>query len=123
MKSYFEMTPEEKAEYKRRAKEGMSKLQSEPWVTVRDFDGTVHSIPASSYEAWKKRDKELSHQRGLEISARIAKHRAEFLASRPKIEDGKTLDELVAGNEHMQIIVNRGRMQGLSDEEIWATID
>ena len=123
MKSYFEMTPEEKAEYKRRAKEGMSKLQSEPWVTVRDFDGTVHSIPASSYEAWKKRDDELGIARGKEMKAKIEKARAEFRASRPKIEDGKTLDELVEGNRHLRIIVDRGRMQGLSDEEIWATID
>ena len=37
----------------------------------------------------------------------------------PIIEDGKTLDELVAGDKYEESIVAEARRRGATDEEIW----
>ncbi len=37
----------------------------------------------------------------------------------PLIEDGKTLDELVAGDKYEESIVQHERELGATDEEIW----
>ena len=37
----------------------------------------------------------------------------------PIIEDGKTLDELVAGDKYEESIVAEARRRGGTDEEIW----
>lgn len=57
MKSYFQMTPEEREEYKKQVAERMAKYQDEDWVTVAGPGGATLTIPYSWYEKEQEREK------------------------------------------------------------------
>ena len=116
MKSYFQMTPEEREEYKKQVAERMAKYQDEDWVTVAGPGGATLTIPYSWYEKEQEREKAKREQ------AKANRKRS------PILEDGKTLDRLVDAlpTEEMrdrafQIGVSN-RIAGVPDEETWAQI-
>ena len=116
MKSYFQMTPEEREEYKKQVAERMAQYQNEDWVTVTGPGGAMLTIPYSWYE--KEQEREAARKR--EAFANRKRH--------PILEDGKTLDRLVDAlpteelrDRAFQIGVSN-RIAGVPDEESWAQI-
>ena len=116
MKSYFQMTPEEREEYKKQVAERMAQYQNEDWVTVFGPGGATLTIPRSIYEKEQEREK--------------AKRREAFANRKrhPILEDDKTLDRLVDAlpteelrDRAFQIGVSN-RIAGVPDEENWAQI-
>ena len=62
MKSYFQMTPEEREEYKKQVAERMAQYQNEDWVTVFGPSGATLTIPRSIYEKEQEREKARKQQ-------------------------------------------------------------
>ena len=169
MKSYFQMTPEEREEYKKQVAERMAQHQNEDWVTVQDPDGAVMSMPRSQYEKWQAQEQAKKQQEaeqrqsaedflnevvqnfrrqrpdapeelveeyrsliygygkpGESMEEKLARRdrcRQIWKETTPIIQDGKTLDQLVAGNQYLERLVERGRLEGLTDKEIWDSLD
>ena len=116
MKSYFQMTPEEREEYKKQVAERMAQYQNEDWVTVFGPGGATLTIPRSIYEKEQEREKAKREQ------AKANRKRS------PILEDGKTLDKLVNAlpteelRDRADAIMIPNRIAGVPDEESWAQI-
>ena len=115
MKSYFQMTPEEREEYKKQVAERMAEYQNEDWVTVTGPGGATLTIPRSWHEKEQEREKAKREQ------AKANRKRS------PILEDGKTLDRLVEAlpeeqyNRAFKVMV-QNRIARVPDEESWAQI-
>lgn len=116
MKSYFQMTPEEREEYKKQVAERMAQYQNEDWVTVFGPGGATLTIPRSIYEKEQEREKAKREQ------AKANRKRS------PILEDGKTLDMLVFELPTEELrdsaykMMFQNRIARVPDEESWAQI-